>query len=324
MSARRECPALDHFRVLAAVLVVCIHTSPLGSFTQAGDFWLTRVLARVAVPFFLMVSGYFLARDCGGGFARFLKKALLTYGAAVLLYLPLNWYNGGYAPLEWVKKLLLDGTLYHLWYFPAVILGVLIARCLAKLSPAAWTIAGLLYLIGLGGDSYYGLISKFPVLPSLYGGIFTLFDYTRNGLFFAPLFLLLGAEGAQWNWRVSIAGFLLSLAGMSAEGFLLRGLEWQRHDSMYLFLPLCMVFLFSLLLSANCGQDKRARRLSMLVYLLHPWCIVLVRFGAKAVGLMWLLVDNSLVHTCAVLALSFCAAFVLNLLRPSRILPKKQ
>ena len=52
--------ALDRFRLIAAVLVVAIHTSPLATWTQAGDFWLTRVLARVAVPFFLMVTGYFL------------------------------------------------------------------------------------------------------------------------------------------------------------------------------------------------------------------------------------------------------------------------
>ena len=41
------------------------------------------------------------------------------YKRQVLLYLPLNWYNGGYGPAEWVKKLLLDGTFYHLWYFQA-------------------------------------------------------------------------------------------------------------------------------------------------------------------------------------------------------------
>ena len=58
----RRCPALDRFRLLSAVLVVMIHTSPLSSYTALGDFLLTRVLSRVAVPFFLMGSGYFLAQ----------------------------------------------------------------------------------------------------------------------------------------------------------------------------------------------------------------------------------------------------------------------
>ena len=50
-------PALDRFRLAAAVLVAAIHTSPLTTYTALGDFYLTRVLGRVAVPFFLMVSG---------------------------------------------------------------------------------------------------------------------------------------------------------------------------------------------------------------------------------------------------------------------------
>ena len=154
MADGRRGAALDLFRLAAVMLVVANHTSPLVSVSPLWDFWFTRVLARVAVPFFLMVSGYFLAKDQWRRTGAFLKKTCLLYGAAVLLYLPLNWYNGGYGPAEWVKKLLLDGTFYHLWYFPGVILGVLVARGLLRLgSRTALTAAGLLYLVGLGGDS---------------------------------------------------------------------------------------------------------------------------------------------------------------------------
>ena len=140
----------------------------------------------------------------------------------------------------------------------------------------------LLYLIGLGGDSYYGLTAQLPALDALYGGLFRLFSYTRNGLFLAPLFLLLGAAGVRLGRGISALGTLLSLAGMSLEAFWLRAQGWPRHDSMYLFLPLTMLFLFSLLLSGGRGQDRTARRLSLLIYLLHPWSIVLVRGAAKA------------------------------------------
>ena len=113
MSARRDVPVLDRFRLLAAFLAVCNHTAPLAGLAPEADFWLTRVLARIAVPFFLMVSGYFLSRDGWRGTGRFLKRTLTLYAAAVLLYLPLNWYNGGFSPLEWLKKLLeLDGGVF--------------------------------------------------------------------------------------------------------------------------------------------------------------------------------------------------------------------
>lgn len=232
--------------------------------------------------------------------------------AAVLLYLPLNWYNGGYGPAEWVKKLLLDGTFYHLWYFPGVILGVLVARGLLRLGPrTALTAAGLLYLVGLGGDSYYGLTCQLPALEALYGGIFQIFAYTRNGLFFTPLFLLLGAAGVRWSVRTSAAGLCAAFAAMTAEGLWLHGLQVQRHDSMYMLLPLVMVCLFSLLLGLNRGERRSCRKLSSLIYVLHPWCIVLVRGGAEVLGLEGPLVENSMGHFLAVLASSAAASWAL-------------
>ena len=317
--------SVDMFRLLAALFVVMIHTSPLTSFSAEADFWLTRVLARVAVPFFLMVSGFFLVRGNWRGTRTFLKKTALLYAISILLYLPLNLYAGnlGDGVTGMLKNLFFDGTFYHLWYFPAVLLGVLVARALSKLGlRVALPIACLLYLVGLGGDSYYGLVSAFPGMERFYSALFAVSSYTRNGLFMAPLFLLLGAAGRQWKASVSWAGFMISLAAMSGEAFLLHGMGVQRHDSMYLLLPVCMLFLFSLLLSADGGENRMARKVSMLVYILHPWCIVLVRGAAKVAGLEALFVENSLVHFLAVAALSFGAAAVLYALRPMKPQPR--
>lgn len=315
-------PALDRFRLIAALLVVCIHTSPLDSVTPLGNFVLTRIFCRVAVPFFLMVSGHFLAAGQWRSLGRFWRKTLLLYGLAILLYLPLNWYTGSPWGWEWIKALLTDGTFYHLWYFPALLLGVPLARLLARLGmPAALTLASVLYLIGLGGDSYYGLAAQVPALGQCYDRLFFLSSYTRNGLFFVPLFVLLGAADVRLRHRAAGAGFLLSLAAMTAEGLLLHTLGTQRHDSMYLALPLCMLFLFALLQSTNQGRDQQARRLSLLVYLLHPWSIVAVRGGAKLLHLEGLLVHNSVGHFCAVVLVTLCAALVLDRLRPLRPSP---
>ena len=103
MGVRRSYGGLDYFRMIAAVLVIAIHTSPLSSFSPAGDFFLTRVLARVAVPFFFMVTGQFvltevIARKKGSSrrLARYLKKTALLYGIAVCLYIPIGIYAGHY------------------------------------------------------------------------------------------------------------------------------------------------------------------------------------------------------------------------------------
>ena len=128
-TAKKTVPTLDLFRLAAVLLVVMNHTSPLADVSAMADFWLTRVLARVAVPFFLMTTGYFLSRNHWAGVGRQLKKLCLLYGVCILLYLPVNLYAGSFTgPADVLRKLLADGTFYHLWYFPATILGIVIAR----------------------------------------------------------------------------------------------------------------------------------------------------------------------------------------------------
>lgn len=319
MTAGRR-PALDRFRLAAAVLVVCNHTGPLSTWWPTGNFWLVEVLARLAVPFFFMVSGCFLAEKDPVGRHRFWKRTGLFYLCAVALYLPLNWYAGQLTP-DLARRFFTDGTFYHLWYFPAVLLGVPVAFGLLRLGrPAALTAAAVLYLIGLGGDSYYGLATQLPGGAAFYGFLFHLWDCTRNGLFFAPLFLLLGTADIHFSRRTASAGLALGLGLMTVEGLWLHRLGAQRHSSMYLALPLCMVCLFSLLRSADGGRDRRAAELSALVYLIHPWCIVLVRGVAGALGLEAEFVDNSLGHFLAVLVLSLTGAKIICTLRPLPLL----
>ena len=171
--------------------------------------------------------------------------------AAIAAYLPLNIYNGYFNQanllLNMLKDLVFDGTLYHLWYLPASMLGMLIAwQVVQKLDYSKGLIvAGLLYLIGLFGDSYYGIAVKLPGVKSIYDLLFELFDYTRNGIFFAPVFLMLGGLIAEKKRRMTQAQAIVGLIGsfllLIAEAMLLHKNGFQRHDSMYVFLLPCMV-----------------------------------------------------------------------------------
>ena len=60
MGYRKNYGAVDNFRLAAAFLIVAIHTSPLQSFSEVADFLVTYCVGRVAVPFFLMVTGFFV------------------------------------------------------------------------------------------------------------------------------------------------------------------------------------------------------------------------------------------------------------------------
>ena len=222
MNKNKYYSGIDWMRLIAAVLVITIHTSPLASYNTTGDFILTRVIARVAVPFFFMTTGYFtLSRYHYDNrkLLGFLKKTGIIYVAAIAVYLPLNIYNGYFNQANllpnMLKDLVFDGTLYHLWYLPASMLGMLIAwQLVQKLDYSKGLIvAGLLYLIGLFGDSYYGIAVKLPGVKSIYDLLFELFDYTRNGIFFAPVFLMLGGLIAEKKRRMTQTQAIVGLIG---------------------------------------------------------------------------------------------------------------
>lgn len=343
MEKKRMYPAVNGFKLLAALFVIMIHTSPLTSVSPEADFVLTRIIARVAVPFFFLVTGFFVLPGClldtAKGF-RYLRRIGLIYLASVLLYLPVGFYAGhfqGAGPGDILRMLLVDGTFYHLWYLPALLLGFALMWVALRTLPlqAVCAVSLFLYGIGLFGDSYYGFLREGSLLYAVYQGIFHVSSYTRNGLFYAPAFLLLGYlislqkpyrpkdSAPRFSLRPSfgtlLLGFSLSSALLFAEGITLRLLDVQRHDSMYLALLPLMYFLFCLLLDEK-GGGRTARFFSgfpkdlpLLVYLLHPLFLILVRGFSKLPHLSPLS-ENSVLHFLAVAAASFAGSWVLFLI----------
>lgn len=53
---------LDIFKFIASFLVIAVHTSPLLKINSELDFILTHIIARIAVPFFVMTTGYFVMK----------------------------------------------------------------------------------------------------------------------------------------------------------------------------------------------------------------------------------------------------------------------
>lgn len=308
---------LDYFRMAAAFMIVAIHIGPFEVIGQKTDFLITYCLFRVAVPFFLMISGYFVVWDYWKGgkekIDKYVSKLLVLYIAATLIYLPINLYAGKEIKSmgHLFKTLLFDGTFYHLWFLPAAILGTLFIKFLHWIwgNRISGLFVLLFYIIGTLGDSYYGLVSQNYIGKNFYDEIFAFSEYTRNGLFYAPMFLWLGAavrmveEKEEKSEHRFGAGFLVSLFLMMLEGLWTYERGWQIHNSMYFMLPPVMYFGFRLLLNAGTKEkngDFRygafCRSTSMWIYLIHPLCIIFVRGGAKVIGLTEILVGNSLVH----------------------------
>lgn len=332
MGKESEYRGLDIFRYIAALLVIAIHTYPLEQISPVGEFIVTRVIARTAVPFFLMTTGAFLLSDNCGNKKRlygFIRKTGVIYLISIIIYLPLNFYNKYFTPdngiWERLKDLLFDGTFYHLWYLPASILGGILAFYgIRRLGyKKSFVIAAVLYVVGLFGDSYYGVIKGIVPIKAMYDVFFAVSSYTRNGIFYAPVFMILGGivmrgiggksgEGHNIGSMAKkyAAGLVISMCVMTAEGFVLKHFEVQRHDSMYFFLLPVMFFLFSLLIQYRGKRVGWLGTASLVIYVIHPMVIVAVRFAGKLLKAERLLIDNSLVHYIAVALCSTAAGLL--------------
>jgi len=338
---RKHYVGIDSFRYVAALLVIAIHTSPLSTYSEMGDFILTRLIGRTAVPFFFMTSGFLLISEytySGDKLRTFVKKTSVIYGLAIAAYIPLNIYNGYFAMENLIpniiKDIFFDGTLYHLWYLPASIMGAVIAWYLVKGLgfKKAFMAAMVLYVIGLFGDSYYGLSEKLPFFKGFYGYLFQIFGYTRNGILFAPIFFVMGGILARnpirSSWKTSLVKFMCSFLLMLGEGLLLHQLGYQRHDSMYVMLIPAMYYLFSFLCSFTGKQLLSLRTAPLILYIIHPMIIVMVRMAAKLMRLQWVFIENSMVHyltvsVCSIFFSLFLALFIQKIRNKENLQDKK-
>ena len=348
MKNLRNYDGIDIFRLFAAFLIVGIHTYPLHSVSVELNFFIVHVVSRIGVPFFLMATGYFLMWQYVSYRGRnneanlttdainesqelylnkhadinslinFVKKTGILYIIATIIYLPISIYAGHYSDVNmfitFIRNFIFNGTFYHLWYLPASIIGALLIYVLGhKFSlKGVLLIAGILYVFGLLGDSYYGITVQVPILNAIYDVLFNIFSFTRNGLFYAPIFLTLGAAIVQGKRHLSkqmnVLGFVISLVLMCVEGMVLHNFDFTRHDSMYIMLIPCMYFLFQLVRSHSGQQSVFLRDTSMWVYILHPFFIIAVRGAARIVGLTDIFVGNSVIHYIAVCLASFVFA----------------
>lgn len=329
-----EYPWIDIFRIIAACFIVGIHVGPLASINETLDYFIFYCIGRIGVPFFMIVTGYFalsrLRQKSSVGqnlnkIKRTQLKLLMFYIFATLLYLPATVYSMNFPTsiAKLLQQIVFDGTFYHLWYFPAVMIGLIIVITLYRFLPrkVITVICLLLYIIGVFGDSYYRAIESIPFLSKFYSVIFFFSTYTRNGIFFAPIFLWMGLLLAKKKEMVlkksTFIGLVVGLVSLLIEGGVTRMLHLQRHNSMYFSLLIVMYYLMIILLSNKIDMAKNHkkyrmfREISMWVYILHPMMIIVLRAIGGVLRIKEQLTQNPLLFYILVSFLSFLASLIM-------------
>ncbi len=296
-----QLPGVDLVKFLCALLVVTIHANPFADVQSYLAYGLENYLARLAVPFFFISGGYFCFRKtCLEAFDprpawSYAKKMLGLYLIWSALYLlpelPRLLWNGQLLPA--LAAVLFSGH-HQLWYLHATVVAVgLLAFALRKgvKLEAVLLFGGGAYIIGLLGDSYFGLIrplGQIPVLNALGMLYKTVFATTRNGLFEGLLFVTIGALFAYKPIRMKLStgilGLVVSLGLMLVEAFAVYWFQWAIDHNMYLFLVPASFFLFYLVTRLKIPAWpwlKACRSYSSLIYFTHMWVQLYLLAGVQ-------------------------------------------
>lgn len=301
---RKNYNAIDIMRMVCAVLVMCVHVYPLTMFGQKANFVLVHAVARLAVPFFCTASGFFFfqkitlrpktpqeKQENRHALFVFVRRVLALYVIWSAAYLPVRIALAkiNHQVFSWAaywKEALYYTTYLHLWYFPALILGIVLTYALLRCVHPAVVLAlsGALYGIGLFGDSYYGLLQSHPYLTLWTDKYLKIFHTTRNGLFFAFFFVALGAWFAKREIKMKkwISGplALISVGLLVFEACLLEQKKIAAEYNLYLSLIPVTVFLFAFLKEVTLKDRpcyRMFREMSVLIYCSHE----LVRRGLE-------------------------------------------
>lgn len=263
---------IDLIKFICAILVLMIHIPPfLGDISETQqwvNFILQHIICRVAVPFYFISSGFFLFRKMP--LYRLDKEIIKTYCFKILRLLG-TWH-----------VLLFAGATGHLWYLGATVISIiLLSLCFHFRIKMCYiyVIACALYVIGLLGDSYYGIIAPLENIR-IFGWIFekyrSLFDTTRNGVFMGFVFVLMGAVFSNCKivlrTRTALIGFAVSMLCLVAEGLLLDHHDIPNEYNMYVFLLPAAFCLFSFAASLNLKNRhvyRHLRNVGMLIYFTH-------------------------------------------------------
>lgn len=289
---KKQFAAIDIAKWVSALLVVCIHTFPFLEISETFNLLWIATVCRLAVPFFFVTSAYFLYRKFEQGNSQYNKEVLFDYCMRVLklygiwtvIYLPYTIWDHVSAGislsgiLSYVRDLFLNGSYYHLWFLPALVVSAIIVwYCNEKLSmDKAIKITLGLYFFGYFMNVYSPIWQAVPGISFFYGFFIKIFGTARNGFFFGPVYMMIGyllARTKRLPEKTSLMAFCVSFVLLVLEVLLYNAFGvLQELSSMFLCLIPCTFFLVNYLLKVKVKDPQKYVHLrweSSLIYTSH-------------------------------------------------------
>lgn len=268
--------SLDYLKLVLSILVITIHVpDPFGS-TQWISWPIQNGLARIAVPIFFIMNGFYLYPILGDKVKvkKYLLRLVLLYAVWMIIYRPFYAGDDHYRTLQ---KLIFGYT--HLWYIAALIPTVAVLYFCKKwklLNDGFLIFSFALYLLGFFMQKMYAFdIEIVPI--EMYG------QATRNfvmpSLFFVYLGYYIHDKGLMQRIHTNnktIAAIVILCLLLMAESYFT--LIYSLPSDYYLVLPvLCPLIFMVVYQKGKVGKyDKQVRDLSTAVYFSHVLVIKLL------------------------------------------------
>lgn len=281
---KRENTTLYAIKAVACFSIVSLHFLLPGDF---GDFY--QIIARFAVPFFLMLSGYYSLGISREKVARRLRQmlaltagSLAFYGLVHLVHLLVtDGLAAKWAGLTWTD--LLDFLVFN---SPKGLLG--------SASTPVWYLLAISYIYGLY-LVFYKSFQRWATLRTafvLLGLAFVVEYFTgnefhyRNFLFMGLPFYILGLQFARYQeqilaYRLSLAqkwGLVLGTAGLVLLEYRLIGTDYDLYPSTIVMAS--AVFLYAIRNADRVNiplLNSLAKHYATMIYIIHPFIIFLFR-----------------------------------------------
>jgi surface polysaccharide O-acyltransferase-like enzyme len=261
--------SLDIYRLIASFAVVILHVS-MGAIPLDFQIYI-KLVARFAVPFFFLVSGYFFylgyMKNGNVFFLKNISKLLGIFLVASFFFLPVNVAKGNF---KFEPRLILAGTESHLWFLSSLIFGLLFCWYmmntlkLFQLLPAIFLLCLLPFLF-----YYYSVGTSIQPYIDL--------EFAR--FFLSVSFLSLGLCLAHNQIKLTLnRGLCLIVIAIVIMVF--EVMYFRKHDPVDLWgiqflintIPLSVgIFFISFHGYKNSYLAKLGRSYSLGIYLYHPF-----------------------------------------------------
>lgn len=286
MKNRNE--TIDLLKFIFSICIIMIHAQLFKS-QQILYSTITMGLARIAVPFFFITSGYYfyqkvyLKQDVRSYFMKIIKLYLVFELIEVLIYtIPLLPTIQKYGVLPYLWKIMSVGLGGIYWYLISLILSLLILLPFWKkhsIIPLL-CMSLVLYLLVFTNDSY-GFYFENTTLQNISKLHTYIWTWPQAGLCSSLFYLSLGALIYQLQPRVSYLSlklFLSIICLMVEACFLQTHGAYDGNCYLMLMITTPLLFLWALQHETLNINTIFLSKLSIYIYMIHPIVLNIIQF----------------------------------------------